>query len=150
MQIRFQPASIADKDVLVDFMRQFYAMDAYPFDEPSACSALDGILSDTSLGRVWMITEQEVPIGYIVLTFGYSLEYRGRDASIDEVYVEAGHRGKGIGSRAIKFVEEACRELGVNALHLEVERENAAGQGLYRKSGFECHDRDLMTKRISR
>ncbi len=150
MQIRFQPASIADRNVLVGFMRQFYEIDAYPFDESSAYSALDGILSDASLGRVWIITEQETPIGYVVLTLGYSLEYRGRDASIDEVYVEAGHRGKGIGSKAIKFVEEACRELGVNALHLEVERENAAGQGLYRKHGFECHDRDLMTKRISR
>src|SRR6266511_2619091 len=86
MQIRFQPASVADRDVLVGFMRQFYAIDDYPFDEPSAYSALDGILSDASLGRVWIITEQEAPIGYIVLTLGYSLEYRGRDASIDEVY----------------------------------------------------------------
>ena len=46
------------------------------------------------------------------------------------------------------FVEGASRDLGVNALHLEVERTNVTGQSLYRKAGFEDHDRYLMTKWI--
>lgn len=148
MQICFQQASIADIDSLVAFMRQFYEIDNYPFDEQKALVALDGILRDPSLGRVWMIAEGEMPIGYVVLTLGYSLEYGGRDGFIDELYLAASHRGRGIGTRAIKTVEDACRELGVKALHLEVERGNEAGQGLYRKMGFVEHGRYLMTKMI--
>jgi GNAT superfamily N-acetyltransferase len=44
-------------------------------------------------------------IGYIVLTLGDSLEYHGRDAFVDEIYIRESHRGKGIGAQAIKFVE---------------------------------------------
>jgi len=148
MQINFQLSSIAHVNLLLSFMRQFYEIDHYPFDPKLAQAALEGILTDASLGRVWIITEGEAPIGYIVLTLGYSLQYRGRDGFIDELYIEASHRGKGIGSEAVKFVEEASRELGVNALHLEVERGNEGGRALYSKNGFEGHDRYLMTKWI--
>jgi ribosomal protein S18 acetylase RimI-like enzyme len=54
-----------------------------------------------------------------------------------------------VGKSAIKFVEEACRALGVQALHLEVGRDNPRAQALYRRVGFEDHDRYLMTKWIS-
>ncbi|HEX2680374.1 MAG TPA: hypothetical protein VHQ03_03690 [Candidatus Dormibacteraeota bacterium] len=38
--------------------------------------------------------------------------------------------------------------MGVHALHLEVTHANTGAQQLYRKFGFEDHDRYLMTKRI--
>ncbi len=41
---------------------------------------------------------------------------------------------------------QACRELGVRALHLEVERENVEAQALYRRIGYKDHDRYLLTK----
>jgi hypothetical protein len=84
MQIIFQPAAIPELELLVTFMRRFYESDRYPFDERIAIAALERILADTTLGQVWVITEKETPIGYIVLTLGYSLEYGGRDAFIDE------------------------------------------------------------------
>lgn len=150
MQISFHQATNADQGLLVAFMRRFYEIDNYPFNEQVAFAALEAILTDTILGRVWILAEEGTAVGYIVLTLGYSLEYGGRDAFIDEFYIEASHRGRGIGTQAMEFVEEACREMGVNALHLEVERGNNAGQGLYRKNGFEDHNRYLMTKWIKR
>jgi len=137
---------MADIDLIVDFMRQFYEFEQYPFDDQAASSALERLISDSALGHVWIISEDLTSIGYIVLTLGYSLEYHGNDAFIDEFYIQASHRGKGIGSKALKFVEERAQVLGVRALHLEVERRNKAGQGLYLKSGFENNDRYLMTK----
>lgn len=150
MQISFRQATQADIDLLIEFMRQFYEIDLYPFDYQIARAAMEKIVSDPALGRVWVILEGEAPVGYIVLTLGYSLEYHGRDAFIDEVYIQASHRGKGIGSKSIKFIEEQSKRLGVNALHLEVERGNQAGQLLYSKSGFKSHDRHLMTKWIKK
>ena len=47
---------------------------------------------------------------------------------------------------AIRFVEDACRDLGVEALHLEVERGNTRAQTVYHKAGFADHDRYLLTK----
>ena len=149
MQPEFRLANPAVIDTLMEFMRQFYAIDQYLLDEQAARTALEKIVADSSLGRVWLISHENEAIGYIVVTFGYSLEYHGRDAFIDELFVTASHRNRGVGTKAIEFVLEMCPELGIHALHLEVERTNAAGQTLYRKFGFEDHDRYLMTRRIA-
>jgi GNAT superfamily N-acetyltransferase len=93
-----------------------------PFDEAAARQALEKILRDHSLGGVWLIQDGDEAIGYVVLTLGDSLEYHGRDAFVDEIYICESHRGRGIGAQAIKFVEKICRSLDVRALHLEVER----------------------------
>jgi len=148
MEPTFRLADPSDVDRLIDYMRQLYAQDGTLFDEPDARRALEGIVRDRSLGRVWMIGDGRYTFGYVVLTLGYSLEYRGRDAFIDELFIEPGRRRQGFGSRALRFVEGACRELGVRALHLEMERRNAAAHALYRKHGFIDHDRYLMTRRI--
>ncbi len=141
-------ATLADVDLIVSFMRELYEHDHLPFDGTAARLAMEKILQDHSLGRVWLIYDGEQAIGYIVLTLGYSLEYHGRDAFVDEIYLRASHRGKGIGTQIIQFVEGACRELEVQALHLEVERANLKAQAFYHKVGFEDHDRYLLTKRI--
>ena len=146
----FQLAEPADVDALLGFMRQLYAHDGTPFDETGARRALEGIVRDRGLGRVWMIGDGRETFGYVVLTLGYSLEYRGRDAFVDELYIDTGRRRQGFGAGAMRFVEQACRELGVRALHLEAERGNVAARELYRRHGFVDHDRCLMTKFIER
>jgi GNAT superfamily N-acetyltransferase len=149
MDTIFRLAARGDIDLLVRFMRELYEHDHLPFDEAAARQAMEKILQDHSLGRVWLIQHGEQAIGYVVLTLGYSLEYHGRDAFIDEIYIRESHRGKGIGAKAVQFVEEACRTLEVRALHLEVERANTNAQAFYHKTGFEDHDRYLLTKRFA-
>jgi GNAT superfamily N-acetyltransferase len=87
--------------------------------------------------------------GYVVLTFGYSLEFNGHDAFVDELYVEEGHRGKGLGGLAVRLAEDTCRTMGVRALHLEVDRENHRARAVYEKAGFEDRDNHLLTKRLA-
>ncbi|MDJ0705338.1 MAG: GNAT family N-acetyltransferase [Leptolyngbyaceae cyanobacterium MO_188.B28] len=144
----YRAAQLSDLEILLQFMQELYAFDRLPFDCEGACAALEGILQDSSLGEVWLIQLAEKPIGYVVLTLGYSLEFLGRDAFVDELYIQAAYRRQGIGSKTLKFVEDRCKELGVKALHLEVERENTQAQAVYRKVGFEDHDRYLLTKWI--
>jgi ribosomal protein S18 acetylase RimI-like enzyme len=150
MELNYRILNKSDIDLLLDFMRQFYAIDEYPFHQRIARAAVEKMVSDPSLGRIWLIDRDSEPIGYLVLTFSYSLEFHGRDAFIDELFILAEYRNQGIGKRVMEFVLDACRELGITALHLEVERGNSAGQALYRKFGFKDHDRYLMTRWISK
>ena len=149
-EVSIQPATAGDVDVLVDLMAEYYVFDRLPFDAPAARAALQELLHDASLGRLWLVVDGEEPAGYAGLTLGYSLEYHGRDAFLDEFYLRAPYRGRGIGTRVLRFVEEAARSLGVRALHLEVERSNLRAHVLYRNAGFEGHDRHLLTKRLPR
>jgi GNAT superfamily N-acetyltransferase len=148
MEPSFRAASDSDIDMLMEFMRQFYAIDGYPFHSEAARSAMERIVRDQALGRVWLIALGPETIGYVVLTFSYSLEYLGRDAFIDELFIKDAYRGRGIGTHTMQFVLEACPTLGIKALHLEVERHNIAGQRLYQKVGFKQHRMYIMTKRI--
>ena len=149
MEANFRPAEAADFDALLPMIRALCEQDGTPFDEARVRRALALGIADESLGRVWLIEWAGEPAGYLVLTFGFSLEFGGRDAFIDELYVRDEFRGRGLGRRAIELAERACRERGVGALHLEVERANTGAQELYRRSGFRDHDCYLMTKMMN-
>lgn len=146
MEITFKSADVSHIDLLVEMMREFYAHDHIVFDEGVARSALRQILYDASFGRVYLIRSGVDVVGYIVLTLGFSLEYHGRHAFLDEIYIRESHRRRGIGTRGLRFIEGVCRELEVRALHLEVDRANTNAQAVYRKAGFGDHDRYLMTR----
>jgi len=149
VELTFYVATRTDLDSLLPLVQAYYEFDHLSFDECVARTALKNFIDDPTFGRIWLISVDSELVGYLILTLGYSIEYGGRDAFIDEVYIRAEYRGRGIGSQTISFAEEECRTLGVRALHLEVERENTNAQRLYRKVGFIDHDRYLMTKRIS-
>jgi ribosomal protein S18 acetylase RimI-like enzyme len=143
-----RPAVLGDVPALLELQSAYYAEDEYPFVESIAGKTWNGLLSNPSLGSAWVIEAQSRLVGYVVVTLGYSLEYRGRDAFIDELYLAPAWRGQGLGHRALKAVDAACIELGVQALHLEVERDKTAAQALYRRWGFTDRQRVLMTKRM--
>ena len=97
METTFRPVSCADIEPLLQLMREYYEFDHLPFDERLARTALGNFVDDPTCGRVWFICTETDVIGYLILTLGYSLEYGGRDAFIDEVYIRAAYRGRGIG-----------------------------------------------------
>lgn len=146
MNISFKVADTSDMEILVEFIREFHEIEHLPFDSNTIRRLLATFLQDNSLGRMWLIHSSDEAIGYIILTFGYSLEFLGRDAFIDELYIRESHRGQGAGTKALQFVAEVGPSLGVQALHLEVDQINTKAQDLYRKMGFAEHDRYLMTK----
>jgi GNAT superfamily N-acetyltransferase len=147
----FRAAEPANVDLLLAYVREFYALDAIGihFDESVVRRRLTELLQDPRLGRAWIIRDSEEPIGYLVLTFGYSLEY-GRDAMLDELFIRPSHRGKGVGTAAMLFLEATCRDLGIRAVHLEVSHQNDAARRLYTRAGFAVHGTDFMTRWIAR
>jgi GNAT superfamily N-acetyltransferase len=130
-------------------MRDYYAFDGHGFDETKARIALTALLRDSNLGRAWIILDNETPVGYVVLCFGYSLEWLGRDAFVDEFYLLENFRGRGWGATTMAFLEDQARSLGVRALHLEVVAENATAMHLYGKLGFKKHASTFLSKWIA-
>lgn len=148
-QPEFRLATSSDAELLLDFMRDYYAFDGHHYDREPARKALLGLLRNPAVGLAWLVLDSGAPVGYIVLCFGYSLEYLGRDAFIDEFYLTASHRGRGWGRKTLEFVVEQARQHEVRAIHLEVVRRNAAAFDFYRKLGFQDHGHHLMSLRVS-
>jgi ribosomal protein S18 acetylase RimI-like enzyme len=147
MKVSVRPATAEDLETLVDLMREFYREDGDPFHEKESRAAFATLLAEPSLGKVWIAEQSTIVVGYAVLALGFSMEFLGRDAFIDDLYVVPSHRGQGIGHALIAACEEACNDLGIRALHLEVRPTNPAAS-LYRRLGFRDHHHHLMTKRL--
>lgn len=146
---QFRLAIESDLDTLLDFMCAYYAFDGHGFDRDKARIALTALLRDANLGAAWLILDTNRPVGYVVLCFGYSLEWLGRDAFVDEFYLREEYRGRGWGHKTMTFLEEAAREFGVRTLHLEVVEENVAALQLYTKLGFRQHRSTFLSKWIA-
>ena len=146
MPATFQPLTATDIDRVVDMMAKLYAPSGAAFDADRARRTTEKLLAEPDFGGVWMIDMEGTPAGYLVLLLGYSLEFGGRFGLLDELFVEDSWRGSGIGTEALAFADRQCRARGWQALRLEVGQQNQRAISLYRRSGFQMHDRYLMTK----
>jgi GNAT superfamily N-acetyltransferase len=145
MNTQIRPATAGDLDTLVALMRDFYREDGDPFDAGASRAAFAALLAESSWGRVLVAEEDGTAVGYVALTLGFSLEFGGHDAFVDDLYVAPAHRGRGFGTALLAACEETCRKLGVRALHLAVKPSNRAAV-LYGRRGFRDRPHRLMTK----
>lgn len=150
MRTPYRRATTSDLDRLLVLQHEFYGEQGYPFDADAMRHAWPRLLSDPAIGQVWVAEADAIAVAYVVATLGYSLEHRGRDAFVDELYVVPSHRGQGLGRAALAQVEAWCRHQCVRVLLLEVERDNAHAFGLYERAGFGGDSRRLLKRLIQR
>ena len=151
-ELLIREATLQDEATLLPMMRLLAEQEPgkIHFDEAIARATFRQFLSLPAFGRVWLLSQGNLTVGYVVLTLGFSFEFHGHDAFIDELYIDPGFRRRGFGRQAVAFVEKKARAMGVNAIHLEVDHGNDPAFELYRRTGFEDHDRFLMTKWLNR
>src|SRR5262245_14337266 len=146
MNVLFQLLSEEEVPALLEMMREFYAEQQMRFDPAAARAAISKVLHDRKHGEIYLIFRGIEMAGYFTLTFCFSLEFHGRFALLDELYLREPFRRLKLGQGVVGFAEGICRREGISALRLEVGRENAPAQSLYRASGFVEDARNLMTK----
>jgi len=145
----FRPATLTDLATLLSMQRTFYEHEGYPHAAAAHERAMRELLGDPRFGRIVLMERDGAAAGYLVVTFGFSLEFGGRDAFVDELFVLPHARGLGLGTQALAIAEEVCRDAGIHALHLEVEFTNEPAKRLYARTGYAEHTRHLMTKRFT-
>ena len=84
--------------------------------------------------RIYILESGGVPAGYGIVQLLWSNEWGGLTANIDEMYVAASHRGKGLATDFIRHLHELIP--GVNRITLEVTPSNDKGMKFYASLGF--------------
>jgi diamine N-acetyltransferase len=148
MNSYFRPATPDDIPQLLEMMEAFYSIDKYPFDPRLTSLNLDEFIADESLGRLWMVEVDEQNIGYFALTFGYSFEFKGRIALLDEIFLQEAFRNRGIGKKILEFIFKQAPALQLKTILMEVEKHNARAIHLYDKLGFRDHNRLILSKPV--
>src|SRR5689334_13073196 len=145
--IQLRLATIADFDVVLPRTRALNAHEGIEVPAPVFEAALRRLLSDPQIGGCWLVERAGAPIGYAIATYGFDLEFGGREAFLTELWIDPPARGEGAGSAALALLEGELRQRGVFALHLQVRPENPAAR-LYERAGFSTSPRLLMTRRL--
>lgn len=141
-------ATVDDLDRLTALVAGLHASLEIEQTDETRRGALLPLLEGSPHGAIWMIGPRSAPVGYIAVSFGWSIEFGGLDAFVDEFYVREKVRGRGMGSEAMMALARALAAQGIAAMHLEVDRHNARAHTLYERIGFRSRDRYHLMSRI--
>jgi ribosomal protein S18 acetylase RimI-like enzyme len=133
-------------ELLLPFVEKYHLFEGVEMTAEVRSKVIEPLLGESNYGRIWLVSYEAQCIGYLAVCFCYSIEFGGRDAFIDEFYLDESYRGKGIGTEVLKLAFGELKKLSVKALHLEVAKSNSKAIGLYRQIGFAPRDKyDLYT-----
>lgn len=142
--ITFKPLEESNIENIIKMMQVFYAIDNYPIDIKVSKKLFAEFIETENLGKAYLIYIDETIVGYFILTFVFSFEYKGRLAFLDELYISEKVRGQGIGKQTIDFIKSLSKKLHLKMMYLEIENHNFSAQNLYLKNDFEFHHRKIM------
>ena len=145
MTPQLRRASMADHDLVLGYLADFYSESDFDLDRKRAASAIANLIENEVYGHLYVIEVEGEAVGYTALTFGFSLEFDGRDGIIDDLYIVPAHRDQGIGTKVVDLVLEAARQEGLNAVHLEVDHANERAKTVYFRAGFKDYKRQLLS-----
>lgn len=154
--LRFRRAEHGDRQAVLELCAAYRRADHQPEASSLVSAAIDAALAGDPLIHVFLVELLEASeqpgehgsmlVGYLAVTLGFSIEAGGRDAFVDELYIQPSMQGRGLGKRALDFAEQLCRELSVKRVCLEVERANTRAKKLYDALGYRDHGRFLLSK----
>lgn len=148
MQLAFKESTRASVPQILNLMQQFNATYGYLHDARARGKLVTDFVDNPQLGRLWLIEVDGATAGYVVLAFGFSFEYLGRDAFIDELFIGESFRNRGVGGRTLDYIALQARELQIKTLHLEVERSNENARHLYSQKGYTENGRMLLSRAV--
>ena len=122
--------------MLLPLVAAFHAEEGIERTDAAREAAIAPLLEGIPYGAVYIIGPTRAPIGYIVVTFSWSVEFGGMDSFVDEIYIRPAVRGRGIATEVLTELPKTLAEAGIKAIHLEVDRENEPAQRLYARARF--------------
>ena len=95
------------------------------------------------------VAERNGPVvAYANTCASYSVWSGGRALTVDDLYVEAGHRGQGIGRAIMEHLVRFAEQSGYRRVQLHAEMGNLAAHRLYLDLGLEAEDMRFFLKRL--
>ena len=144
-----QIATAADLAILLEMKDRFQIFFQEAYDKDLTSQAFQALLNDPTLGHVWLIQLNDQTVGYLAFTLGYSIEFGGRTAFVDELFIEEGYRQQGIGREVLALVDQFGKQAGLQVLFLEVAKDNLPAQALYQKMGYRERKYYLLAKLLN-
>lgn len=105
-------------------------------DDAARRAALAPLLAGSPHGAAYLIGPPRAPIGFVLLSFGWSVAAGGLVGRIEALHVRRAVRGRGIGAEVLISLPRALAGAGLRALDVEVAREDARSRALFERLKF--------------
>lgn len=144
MSAKLKIATKEDAERVEKLVGQCHAETGIRMDETARAEALAPLLEGSPHGVVYLIGPPTSPIGYLALSFGYSIALGGLEGFLDEIFVRPSVRRRGMASEAIGALAAALPAHGVRALHMRV---GDVATGLHQRLRFSASPRPRFVTR---
>ncbi len=148
MNVHIRDAQPADLPALLAAMADFYVLEKLPWKPHRQASLLEHLLANPESGRLLLLEQAGKMAGYAVIGFCFSLEFDGRFALLDELYVLPHLQGQGLGTRLLQAAEACALAAGCQALRLEVSDDNPKARQLYERHGYQAVPRRILGRQL--
>jgi len=142
-----------ERNLAVDLFNQYRVFYQQPSDPALADAYLQKRLQNGE--SIVFVALEDVdgtatPLGFTQLYPIYSSVRATKNWILNDLFVDAKHRGKGVGEQLIKTAMEFARSEGARFVQLETAADNRIAQQLYERIGFQKQspDPDFLLYRI--
>lgn len=94
------------------------------------------IMDNPGAGRVYVAESGGALIGIINLQFSVSTYLGAVTVHIDDLFVDAAGRGRGVGKALLDAAERTAREIGAARITVNIDNVNTPAFDFYRRLGF--------------
>ena len=103
-------------------------------------------LQTPELITLFMIEENETPIGFANLMTIYSVWAHGKSLILDDLYIKEEYQGRGYGRKAMSLIESYAKNNNYKRLQFQSETTNPNAKGFYEALGYSATDMNFYVK----
>lgn len=147
MNVQFRAATPIDWAAIAQFIVALYQEDPTnrPVTQANAELTFQESVTHPEKIRIIAFAVEAAIVGYAILVFYWSNELGGNVVFIDELFVQASHRGFGIATQFFSWLEQEFA-LSAQAFFLETTPANTRANAFYRKLGFSAYKNQHLIK----
>lgn len=135
--IRVREARDGDVAAMVELLGYLFKQEADFVPGPTKQQrALELLLAQPTLGRLFVLTRGQKILGMVSLLFTISTAEGGKAAWLEDLIVRPDQRGKGLGTRLLRAAIEWARREGLSRITLLTDGDNVRARRLYARHGF--------------
>jgi len=137
-----------DRAKFLEMAEKFYSSKAvaHNIDRHLLETTFDTAVNKSSFLHALIIEDNDIPVGFALLSFSYATEVGGLVVLLEDLYISEACRGKGLGSKFMQFMEKEYP--AAKRFRLEVTKENRGAIDLYCRFGYKQLDYVQMVKDI--
>lgn len=137
-----------DIEPIVELLGAQFKEHNIPAPDASTRSGAFGILENPDRGFILTLREGPLLLGIGCVAFTWTLEWGGKSAWLDELYVLPERRSQGLGRLLLQGCIAEAKAQGCAAIDLEVVHGHERASHLYEREGFVTHPRTRWYLRL--